>query len=211
MRHPQVFAPLLAALAGGPDGAHLGALRAPRGERSAAVLMLFTDEPDPALTFVTRAETLRHHAGQVALPGGAVDADDIDVVHTALREAEEEIGLPPAAVTTIGCLPALWVPKSRFDVTTVLGVWDGAHDLRPMDPAETGAVHRYRVSELASAETRRMSRHPSGFSGPAFELGGDFIWGMTALLVDWVLELGGWALPWNRVDEVPIPERFLND
>lgn len=172
--------------------------------------MLFTDESDPSLTLITRAETLRNHAGQMALPGGAVDPGDEGPLHTALREAQEETGLPADSVTPLGELPALWVPASGFDVTTVIGVWDGGTRLHPVDPAETGAVHSYPVSLLASPATRRLASHPSGFTGPAFELGDEFIWGLTGHLIDWVLHLGGWEQQWKR-HPVPIPTRYLRD
>lgn len=189
----------------------IGVDRTPRGERSAAVLALFTDEADPSLTFITRAQTLRRHAGQIAFPGGAVDDTDEDRPHTALREANEEIGLNPQQVTVLGQLPALWVPASRYDVTTVVGAWPGDDELNVMDPGEVDEVHHYRVSELTSAETRWMGRHPSGFTGPAFMLGDHFIWGLTGHLVDWLLDLAGWAQRWDRTRVTDVPHRFMRD
>lgn len=211
MRHPESFEKLARALVHGPSARHIGLDRTPRGERAAAVLMLFTDASDPALTFVTRAETMRRHAGQIALPGGAVDETDEDRRHTALREANEEIGLAAEHVTVLGELPALWVPASRYDVTTVVAVWPGGHPLDARDPAETGAVHSFSVSELASPKVRVTGHHPSGFEGPAFALGEQFIWGLTAHLVDWVLDLGGWARPWDRTRITDIPARYMRD
>lgn len=208
--HP-TFDRLFAALDDGPELRNIGLDRTPRGQRSAAVLMLFTDEADPCLTFITRAETMRRHAGQVALPGGAVDATDVDRRHTALREANEEIGLQSEHVTIHGELPALWVPASNYDVTTVIATWPGGHELHAVDPTETGAVHGYRISELTSATTRVSGRHPSGFVGPAFVLGEQFIWGLTGHLVSWVLDLAGWSRPWDEGRQVPIPKRFMRD
>lgn len=205
------FDSLSRSLRQGPVARDLGFDRTPRGERSAAVLMLFTDDVDPALTFVTRAETLRRHAGQIALPGGAVDSGDADPSATALREAQEEIGLRPSSVRVLGQLPALWVPASRYDVTTVIARWPGGEPLAPVDPAETGAVHNFRVSALASPRHRVMARHPKGFVSPAFVLGDEFIWGLTAHLVDWVLALGTWEVEWDASRQVDIPERYLRD
>lgn len=211
MRHPESFARLRTSLAAGPRLPWGGFDRTPRGERHAAVLMLFSDEIDPRLTFVTRAETLRKHPGQIALPGGGVDPGDPDRAATALREANEEIGLRSEEVTVLGELPPLWVPASRFDVTTVLGTWPGDHALSAVDPAETDAVHCYPISALASPDVRVTAGHPSGFRGPAFVFGDQFIWGLTALLVDWVLDLGGWARPWDTDLVVGIPPRYLRD
>lgn len=206
-----VFDPLQESLRNPRPVRQIGIDRSPRGERSAAVLALFTDEPDPSLTFITRATTMRRHAGQIALPGGAVDDTDRDRPHTALREANEEIGLDPASVTVLGQLPELWVPASRYDVTTVVGSWPGDAELTVMDPREVDAVHHFRVSELTDAETRWMGRHPSGFMGPSFVLGDQFIWGLTGYLVDWILDLAGWTRPWDRARVADVPKRFLRD
>ena len=205
------FDQLAAALAAGPTVRTIGLDRTPRGERSAAVLMLLTEAADPEVTFVTRAETLRRHAGQVALPGGGVDPGDESRFATALREAHEEIGLDPVGVSLVGELPPLWVPASRYDVTTVVATWRGDGELWPADPAETGAVHQFAVSALAAPGTRVTAQHPLGFRGPAFVLDDTFIWGLTAHLVDWVLDLAGWARPWDKSRVVDIPERFLRD
>ena len=68
----------------------------------AAVLAAIVDRPEPTFLFTTRNANLRKHAGQIAFPGGRADPEDVDAIATALREAEEEIALPPAAVTIIG-------------------------------------------------------------------------------------------------------------
>ncbi|HJE51069.1 MAG TPA: CoA pyrophosphatase [Tessaracoccus flavescens] len=208
--HP-TFDALLRSLEEGPTVRSIGIDRTPRGQRSAAVLMLFTDEADPSLTFLTRAETMRRHAGQIALPGGAVDDTDVDRRHTALREANEEVGLEAEHVTVHGELPALWVPASNYDVTTVVATWPGGHPLRALDPREVDAVHSYRVSELASPTTRVVGRHPSGFRGPAFVFGDQFIWGLTAHLVSWALDLAEWTVPWDKSRVLDIPERYMRD
>lgn len=183
--------------------------RKPRGERTAAVLMLFSEKEDPEIAFVRRASTMRTHAGQIALPGGRVDPGETPS-EAAVRETWEEVGIEAAEIEVFGELPPLWVPASNYDVTTVLGVWPGG-SLRAVDPAETESVHQYSVSQLASAEVRRTSQHPLGFHGPAFVLPDAFIWGLTAHLLDWVLELGGWAQQWDREEIVDIPRQYLRD
>lgn len=186
-------------------------IRRPRGGRRAGVLMLFTDEADPQVTLIERATTLRRHAGQMAFPGGAMEPSDHTIIDAALREAQEEVGLDPDLVKVLGELPVAWVPASNYDVTPVLGVWDGNQELWPAEPAEVGAVHSLSVLGLADPAVRVRGRHPGGYTGPAFSMGELFIWGFTAHLLDEALDLAGWARPWDSGRVVAVPERFLRD
>ena len=68
----------------------------------AAVLVPVVDRPDPSVILTLRPETMRKHPGQISFPGGRIDPDDDGPVAAALREAEEEIGLPPSSVDVIG-------------------------------------------------------------------------------------------------------------
>ena len=87
----------------------------------AAVLIAVTDRPEPGLILTQRPDTMRHHAGQIAFPGGRVDPGDVDAVAAALREAEEEVELPPHAVDLVGTLHPYRTVTS-FDIVPVLGV-----------------------------------------------------------------------------------------
>jgi 8-oxo-dGTP pyrophosphatase MutT (NUDIX family) len=96
-------------LTSGVRGLQVNGFRPPdvtayRPARTAAVLVPFVDLPDPLLVLTRRAEHLPNHPGQVSFPGGAAEQDDATAVETALREAEEEIGLSPDAAQPIGFL-----------------------------------------------------------------------------------------------------------
>lgn len=183
----------------------------PLEARKAAVLVLLTEDPEPEVTLIERASTLRKHAGQIAFPGGAVDPGDESVIAAALRETEEEIGLPPREVRVFGSLREAWVPVSGYGVTPVLGAWDGSYPIRPVRPEEVSDVLTLPVTRLADPQVRACSVHPSGHTGPAFVLDHLFIWGFTAHLLSWVLELGGWARPWDGTRLLEVPERFQRD
>jgi 8-oxo-dGTP pyrophosphatase MutT (NUDIX family) len=148
---------------------------------------------------------MRTHAGQVAFPGGAADPDDADIAATALREAQEEVGLDPQSVTVLASLPQLWIPVSDFLVTPVLAWWHEPHPVAATAPAEVAHVARLPIEDLANPENRLRVRHPSGFTGPAFQVHGMLVWGFTAGVISALLELGGWAKPWdaNRVEMLP--------
>ena len=205
----EVFAQLVEGLQGMlPDSS---GIRRPRGGRRAGVLMLLTDEAEPCVTVIERATTLRRHAGQVAFPGGGMEDVDATVTDAALREAQEEVGLEPSLVRVLGALPVAWVPASNYDVTPVVGLWDGSMDLWPADLREVGAVHSLRMVDLAEPDVRMRGRHPGGYTGPAFSMGELFIWGFTAHLLDEALDLAGWARPWDATRIVEVPGRFLRD
>jgi 8-oxo-dGTP pyrophosphatase MutT (NUDIX family) len=152
---------------------------------------------DLALVLVQRPDFLRQHAGQVGLPGGAVEPGDADGVAAALREAKEEVGLDPAGIRVVGSLDQAYLAVSNYDVLPVVGVWDGKAELRP-DPAEVAGILRPTLRQLAdpanhgvlpfsqilgpAAAARRGDRPPDAL-GPVFWVDGVLVWGFTAALL----------------------------
>jgi len=188
----------------GVRGEQLSRFLPPPGQhRHSAVLCLFGDgERGPEVLLIERAATLRSHAGQPAFPGGALDpedgaVDDAGHVRAALREAEEEVGLRSDSVELLGVLPALWLPPSGFVVHPVVAWWREPHDVAAVDTAEVAAVARVPLADLVDPANRLQVTHPSGWVGPAFEVHDLLVWGFTAGLLDKLLELGGWAVPWD--------------
>jgi 8-oxo-dGTP pyrophosphatase MutT (NUDIX family) len=171
----------------------------PPDARDAAVLILLgeheTHGPDVLLQL--RADRGGAHSGQVAFPGGSSEPYDDGPVATALREAVEETGLDPAGVRPLAVLPQLHIPVSGFHVTPVLAHWVTPSRVWAVDPAESAAVARVPIAELADPANRFTCRHPSGFLGPAFALPGMLVWGFTAALLTLLLSIGGWERPWD--------------
>jgi 8-oxo-dGTP pyrophosphatase MutT (NUDIX family) len=172
--------------------------------RPAAVLILVgqgLDGPDVLLT--RRADTLSSHPGQVAFPGGRRDPGDVDDAACALREAQEEVGVDPSGVTVLGTLPPLWVPPSGHQVVPVLAWWHEPGPVGVVDPSEVASVLRAPVADLVDPANRVGVRYPSGRGdGPGFRVGGLFVWGFTAGLLSWVLDLAGLAVPWDSTPAV---------
>ena len=171
----------------------------PGGGRDSAVLVLFGEGADgPDVLLIERARTLRSHAGQPAFPGGAQDPEDDGPVAAALREAREEVGLDPASVDVLGVLPPLFLPPSGFVVHPVVGWWRDPHAVAVVDVGEVAAVERVPLAELVDPRNRLQVVHPSGYTGPAFEVRSLLVWGFTAGLLDGILRLAGWEQPWDR-------------
>lgn len=103
--------------------------------RPASTLLLVYPRPAEGLVvpLTVRHAELRTHAGEVSLPGGAVDADDASPEAAALREAHEEIGVEPGLVTVIGSLDRVWIPVSNFELRPFVGTARVAPELRRHD------------------------------------------------------------------------------
>lgn len=182
-------------------------LRRPDGQgRPSAVLVLFGEGPrGPDLLLVQRSPWLRRHAGQPAFPGGAVEPSDEGPVAAALREAAEETGVDAAGVEVLTALPELFIRRSGFVVTPVLAWWRRPGPLAPSRDGEIASVARVPVADLVDPANRLTVRHPSGSRGPAFRVHGMLVWGFTGALVDRLLALGGWEVPWERGREEDLP------
>lgn len=147
-----------------------GGRRAPGADaislRRAAVLVLLTDGLHGLQVLLTeRASDLRDYPGRLTFPGGACDFDDIDIVGTALREAEEEIGLDPASVQVVGSLPPIGDPEMRFLVTPVLGYSARPRYHAPTNLAEVAAVRvvdLWRISQLNVSDPSNSPTPPLG-------------------------------------------------
>src|SRR5207237_8162927 len=92
----------------------------PLARKATVLIGLFEQEEELYLAFIRRATTLRSHSGEIAFPGGSVDLTDASPVETALREAQEEIGLDPSRVEVLGILPPVFTVVSNFLITHVI-------------------------------------------------------------------------------------------
>ena len=179
--------------------------------RASAVLMLFGPAAgggeDVVLT--ERAASLRQHAGQVSFPGGSADPQDATLVDTALREAQEEIGLARDGVEVVGELPVLPLSVTGFRVTPIAAWWRDPSPIRVVDVAEVARVERVALADLVDPANRFSSVHPArSFDAPAFEVDGLYIWGFTAMVLDATLRLAGLEQPWDKGDKRLVPDRY---
>jgi 8-oxo-dGTP pyrophosphatase MutT (NUDIX family) len=156
----------------------------PADARPAAVLsLLYPHDEQWHLPLIVRPSDAKHHQGQVALPGGACDAGE-SPDQTALRELEEELGLPAAQVELLGALTPFFVPASRFFVYPWVG-WTSQAAFRP-NPSEVAdliACPFQPITDLSALciETRRLGGQD--VEVPYFAVGPHKAWGATCIVL----------------------------
>jgi 8-oxo-dGTP pyrophosphatase MutT (NUDIX family) len=160
---------------------------------------------DVDIVLLQRAATLRHHPGQVAFPGGGRDPEDDSMTAAALREAEEEAGIPPSTVEVLGEMDPLYIPVSKFEVTPVVGYWTQPGAVHVMDKRESYSVYRIAVADLVAPANRGTFARPDlKISTPAFDVGVLKVWGFTAGILDFALDHLGWAGEWDAQAPIAI-------
>lgn len=150
----------------------------------AAVLVAFVDRPHPTILLTRRQAAMRKHSGQVAFPGGRADAEDADLIVTALREAEEEVALPRDAVQIVGMVPA-YGTVTGYRVTPVLAVIPPDLPLVPQ-PSEVARVFEVRCDHLfdPAMQQRREVLWDGGIRHYwEVQYDGERIWGATAGMI----------------------------
>lgn len=149
----------------------------------AAVLIAITDQEEPGVVLTVRRENLRTHAGQVAFPGGRIDAGE-DAVTAALREAQEELLMDPAAVTVIGTIDP-YHTVTNYRVTPVLGVIPPG---LPLEPHEHEVADWFEAPISHILDPANQKQHSALFQGRErhyYEIlwNDRRIWGATAAII----------------------------
>lgn len=150
----------------------------------AAVLMPFVDQPEPQLILTVRSQFMPTHAGEVAFPGGKRAPLDVDLLHTALRESREEVGLAPDQVEVVGQLSPL---PSRFGmkVTPFVGVVPEGVEL-VAEPGETATIFRVPVRFFLEEQpelSAPMEVYGRRMRMPSYQFEDKRIWGLTAFMI----------------------------
>ena len=158
--------------------------------REGAVLLLLYPAGDELhLVLTRRTDTLGSHRGQISLPGGRREAGE-SLSQAALREAYEEIGLPPASVEIFGALTPVPVPVSNHRVTPFVGYIAARPDFRP-DPGEVAELIEVPLALLLERATVREEEwmlHGQRVQVPFFALGRHKVWGATAMILSEFVE-----------------------
>jgi 8-oxo-dGTP pyrophosphatase MutT (NUDIX family) len=154
------------------------------GRTEAAVLVPAFGLPDePGLVFTERRADLRRHAGEISFPGGSRDHPEEPLLETAVREAEEEIGLDPDEVELLGALPPVSTIVTSYRVHPFVATIPSDLALE-RNPAEVEAVLRLRVEDLRGGYAlRRLIKRGVPIRTPTYIVGDHLIWGATARIL----------------------------
>ena len=162
-------------------------LKAPGGVVAAVLIPLYVSDGDLHAVFTKRNADLRRHAGEISFPGGRRD-DGEELRETALREAEEEIGLASDDVEIVGALPPTGTIVTNYVIYPFVGLIEPGGVFRP-NPIEVDAVVELSLPALiAGFERKRLIRRGVPIKTDTYTVGGNFIWGATARIVGTLVE-----------------------
>ncbi len=160
-----------------------------RGRIDAAVLVpLFVQDGELHAVFTRRREDLRKHAGEISFPGGRQDIGEEDLRETALREASEEIGLPPAQVELVGALPPTPTVVTNYAIYPFVGIIPAGLAWRP-NASEVAEILELPLGAVRdSYARRRLMRRGVPFRTGVYDIDGHVIWGATARILGDLLD-----------------------
>jgi 8-oxo-dGTP pyrophosphatase MutT (NUDIX family) len=166
--------------------------RHPQARQAAVLLALFEKEAETHALFIKRSSTLRVHSGQMALPGGGVEPTDTSPVMTALREAQEEIGLDPARVEVLGLLNAVFTVVSNYLIVPVVAYLPQGPGVLHTQPGEVAEIITARLHTLANpaiAHTEQWTHDGQNRTVYFYDYGAYRIWGVTGRILSEFLAL----------------------
>lgn len=160
--------------------------------QGAVLIMLYPDQGQAFFPLIKRPVYEGAHSGQIALPGGKKEKEDPNLIHTALREASEEVGIVPETVEVLGTLTDLYISASNFLVTPVIGISQIKPDFVP-EEKEVDRIIQTTIGQLTDPTFRKrknleLSKNFS-LDTPYFEVEKEMVWGATAMILGEFLQI----------------------
>lgn len=160
--------------------------------RTAGVLiLLYPIKYELHIAFIQRTEYNGPHSGQISFPGGKLEDTDKNIIYTALRESNEEIGINPEKVNILGQLTPLHIPVSNFIVYPIVGMYETTPSFKA-DPHEVKEVISFKLSDLlnpANCTSQEFKYGDLSFIAPIYNPNDVTIWGATAMILSEFLEI----------------------
>ncbi len=166
---------------------------AENAQKSAVLILLFEEHDKIKTVLIKRQEYNGVHSGQISFPGGRKETGDRDLVETAIREANEEIGVECKDINILFPLSTLFIPPSNFLVLPVLAYTNRQAVFIPQPDEvqytiKTDLADFFETSRVKLKEFQSSSR-PTRIFSPCYEIGGHIIWGATAMIISELLEV----------------------
>lgn len=164
-------------------------------KKACVLLLLFQKEGTWHTVLMQRPETAYAHSKQISFPGGGLEDFDVDLAAGALRETEEEFGIPRENISVVGRLSQLYIPVSGYLVYPFVGYLAEAPSYTP-DPNEVAEIIEVKVEDLINPSLRKLTtiETPNGLTlkdVPYFDLEGKIVWGATAMMLNEFSEILG--------------------
>ncbi|WP_067037209.1 NUDIX hydrolase [Allomuricauda sp. CP2A] len=162
--------------------------------KRAGVMALFYPDVsmETRLLLILRKTYEGVHSNQIGFPGGKVERQDKDLMHTALRETHEEVGVPPTSVEVIRALSEVYIPPSNFMVQPYMGIYPNPQPFVPQEDEVEQVVEAYVKDFLDDAnliEELLSTSYAKNMNVPAYKLNGYTVWGATAMMLSEIREL----------------------
>jgi 8-oxo-dGTP pyrophosphatase MutT (NUDIX family) len=158
---------------------------------AAVLILVFPQNTEPHIVLIKRAEYPGIHGGQISLPGGKEEENDVNLEHTVLRETYEEIGLHPSKIELIGKLTPLFIPVSLFNVFPFVGICAEKPIWVP-DKQEVSYIIEASLKDLLNPSNRVVERkkiNGAEMDVPFFSINDEKIWGATAMIISEFLDI----------------------
>jgi 8-oxo-dGTP pyrophosphatase MutT (NUDIX family) len=162
-----------------------------KSNAAAVLIPMFERRGELHLVYIRRSDHVASHRGQVAFPGGRVDAADATLLDTALREAHEEVGIVPSTVEVVGAFPTQSTTATGITVAPFIGVIPSDTQLKPC-PNEVAEIFDVPLSALHDSSFRgdyEWTNNGRSSKFPAILFGGQIIWGLTLRITLNMLEM----------------------
>ncbi len=154
--------------------------------KSAVLMMLYEKNNNAHIMFIVRTKGNNAHSGQISFPGGKCEEFDRNLTDTALREANEEIGINTKNIEVIGQLSSILIPVSNFIVYPIVAYHTGNLELK-INKSEVSELLEVPVSQLLDSKNKRISKVEAQgkiIDAPAFVIQDKIIWGATAMIIN---------------------------
>lgn len=156
--------------------------------RASVLILLFPKQENWHFPLIQRNQYEGVHSGQISLPGGKEEMEDMDAAHTALRETFEEIGIPTHQVQILRELTSLYIEPSNFVVRPFVGIIESNPQFI-LDSKEVDKLHTINLNQLTDSDNKSNQYVFRGRKVPAFNFGETLVWGATACILNEFREL----------------------